>query len=162
MPQQFLPNSGAATPQHYRRYFRPVPPTGPLRRSRGICWGAPETHEPINSPALDGSAADADEVVIQLYCNTADDGHGTPYHYEWVTTVEEDVLEEARPPERPPSPLARRSARPTRNAPPQWCRNFSHASGGIPTVLRLCCRALITLRPNASTWYYPDGINFVL
>ena len=33
------------------------------------------------------------EVHIQLYCNTHDDAHGTPYHYEWIS-VDEEVSEE--------------------------------------------------------------------
>ena len=43
----------------------------------------PETHPPVFSPAP--QAEQGHEVLIQLYCNTADDGHGTPYHYEWLT-----------------------------------------------------------------------------
>ena len=44
----------------------------------------PEAH-PVNSQ----SAADvgsSETAVLQLYCNTLDDEHGTPWHYEWITT----------------------------------------------------------------------------
>ena len=27
--------------------------------------------------------------MLQLYCNTLQDGHGTPWHYEWIDVVGE-------------------------------------------------------------------------
>ena len=44
----------------------------------------PEAHPPVFSPAP--QAEQGQEVLIQLYCNTADDSHGTPYHYEWLSS----------------------------------------------------------------------------
>ena len=52
--------------------------------------------EELNAPVVSrplNAAGELDEVWIQLYCNTHDDEHGTPYHYEWISS-EADRKEE--------------------------------------------------------------------
>ena len=51
-----------------------------------------ELNAPVVSRPLNASG-ELDEVWIQLYCNTQDDEHGTPYHYEWISS-EADRKEE--------------------------------------------------------------------
>ena len=50
-------------------------------------WAAEmeELNAPVVSRPLNASG-ELDEVWIQLYCNTHEDEHGTPYHYEWVSS----------------------------------------------------------------------------
>lgn len=48
----------------------------------------------INDPVISApQSRPTDEVLIQLYCNTLDDGHGTPYHYEWISSRPERAAE---------------------------------------------------------------------
>jgi len=52
--------------------------------------------EDVNAPVVSrplNASGEVDEVWIQLYCNTHDDEHGTPYHYEWISS-EADRKEE--------------------------------------------------------------------
>ena len=49
----------------------------------GCAFELPEMHEPVRS-APPGHSNGVDDVVLQLYCNTHDDEHATPYHYEWI------------------------------------------------------------------------------
>ena len=50
----------------------------------------PETHAPVLSAPQNATQ----EVCIQLYCNTAEDGFGTPYHYEWISSSAPDGAED--------------------------------------------------------------------
>ena len=43
-----------------------------------------DLNEPVESKALITSD-NLPEVCIRLYCNTHDDAHCTPYHYEWIS-----------------------------------------------------------------------------
>ena len=52
-----------------------------------------ELDVPVVSKPLNASG-ELDEVLIQLYCNTHDDEHGTPYHYEWISFNKADREED--------------------------------------------------------------------
>ena len=43
-----------------------------------------EVNDSVVSTPLSASG-ELDEICIQLYCNTLNDQHGTPYHYEWIS-----------------------------------------------------------------------------
>ena len=84
----------------------------PIFNIDGVQTGElPDTHPPVLSAPQN---AMEDEVHILLYCNTADDGHGTPYHYEWISSSapcgaedeesEEDIDDEENNPA-PPLPV---------------------------------------------------------
>ena len=45
-----------------------------------------EELEDINEPIISAPQSVTADAFIQLYCNTCEDGHGTPYHYEWISS----------------------------------------------------------------------------
>jgi len=57
-----------------------------LQDADGSISELPETHVPVHSRAPSGNVTN--DLVLLLYCNTRGDDHGTPYHYEWISSVD--------------------------------------------------------------------------
>ena len=54
-----------------------------LQDEDGTLTELPDLHPTIISKAP--TAEDESTEIIRLYCNTHEDEHGTPYHYEWIS-----------------------------------------------------------------------------